>query len=673
MRYNSDEIKKRTFQFIQENEKYDQSKPALKYFTKSISTGELEDNIKKTAIASKNLGIKKDEVVYIFGLNTPEIVTTFYALNEMGAVSEWFNPKGMTVQMMRDFINKNNIKHLVITNVMYLIAKEAIKGTQVEKVIVNNITDSFDLIANIGYFYKVVFPNMLNNSKFAKAVLDDNALMGRIFADQNDKNELYYQLEKLRKYSKEELLHAKVAFDNDQNRDSRFITWDDFIKNYYREDKGYSPVKYEDEKTTLIVHTGGTTGPVKRIEMTDSRANASAYQVGQYPINFEHYDSFMQIIPPIVATGLSAMHMARYYNQLTYLVPSYSKDEFWPYMIKNKINHTLAVPAFVKTIIDNPLITGKDLSFLKSLNYGGEAMPAAEDIEVDKILKAHGCQIQNSIGFGQNEEFGAFSINIALNGVPKAPGCCGYPFPGSKAVILDENGNDLGIGYDENGKLKVGMLYVSGPTVMKQYYDNDEANAKTIKYINGEKFIKTGDSFSIDEYGRLWFVTRDERIIRTKSGGKVFAVNLENLAKSINGVADACSVKMVDLNNDSVPTIYIAMKTYEMVNETPVFYTAAEKEVLKNNIVNEMIRLNTERNYDYYDIKQFIFCDEIPLTSAMNKAHYRVLEHENQTHYQETNGNYPLVRTIEKPMNEIKKEYEELHENTNDKSLKRKK
>ena len=79
----------------------------------------------------------------MFCLNVPETFYAMYGLNDFGMVTEWFNPLATSVSLLREHIKKNNVKTLVIIDMMYPVVKEAIKDTSVEHIIVTSVLDSF--------------------------------------------------------------------------------------------------------------------------------------------------------------------------------------------------------------------------------------------------------------------------------------------------------------------------------------------------------------------------------------------------------------------------------------------------------------------------------------------------------------------------------------------------
>ena len=111
-----------------------ESLPAFNFYGKVISHGEFFNGANIIGNAFLNSGVSKDEVVPMFLLNTPETFMMEYGLNDMGIATEWFNPGVVSKELLHDFLIKNKTKTIAIIDVLYPIAKEAIKGTDVKQV-----------------------------------------------------------------------------------------------------------------------------------------------------------------------------------------------------------------------------------------------------------------------------------------------------------------------------------------------------------------------------------------------------------------------------------------------------------------------------------------------------------------------------------------------------------
>lgn len=300
------------------------------------------------------------------------------------------------------------------------------------------------------------------------------------------------------------------------------------------------------------------------------------------------------------------------------------RNEFPKTMLKTKANHYFAVPSFVKTLVEDPKWATKDFSFVKSVQHGGEEIEAEIDEQVDKILNG-----RSRHGYGQNEEFGGVIFNYDIPGVPKKYGTCGFPLAGSNYIVIDKfTGEELPYGKDEDGNYHVGEFLLSTDASMLGYIDEaPEVNEKTICYRDGKKYIDTGDEAYIDEEGRLCFVSREERIIRTQNG-KIFVKVLENIINNIPEVLECCVVKSPHPSNVAEASCHIVLKE-ECFNQDI------------DKIIEKIIKIVEEKTkpmYYYYIPGTYEFRkDRLPLT-PFGKTAFRELEQQNALEYEMNNG-----------------------------------
>jgi len=639
--YDPDFSKKSIYDMILESPGNKPDMPALEFYGTNISNKELYRNIDAAAKAFKNSGIKKDDIVFMFCLNTPEMVASLYALNRIGAITEWFNPQGITSGMIHELIKENHVKTIITIDILYGIIKEAIKDTDVEQVIVNSVQDSFNFITKMKYKGQVFGVNKLINSSWYIEQL--NKIKDYLPSSRTDINLNVQELSKINNlllkidsYSTKEKIKAKASFYKDYDIDSRFISWPDFMEKYYTENcLIYNP--YDFEKTSLIVHTGGTTGPVKRVAMTDYAMNSAIYQSTLLPLKLKIGAKLCQIVPPIVAWGLESHHVARYYNMNTSLIATYDRNELLNIMKKKKANVYFTVPSFVKTIKENEetkRVKIKDFSYVDFIGYGGESMSPEDDKAVDEILKKYGSSCRNQFGYGQNEEFGCFAVNFDIEGMDKTDfGCCGWPMPGNDYIIVDNDTlEELPYGLDDNNKPYIGELWVTGPTIMKGYIGiSEKENENTIVYRDGKKYIRTGDQAYIDNNGKLWYCTRNQRIIRTQQG-KVFTYLLEDIINDYEEVLECCVVAAPNPETVKEVSCHIVLK--------PNYLKYEDKELneLINNIISRLEN-NLRNYYEYYIPGTYEFRSErIPITSSMGKMDFKKLEEQNEQEFKRNGG-----------------------------------
>lgn len=81
------------YQFFYQNNKDRKTVPALDYFGKTITYGEFFEGILKAETGLRRFGVKEGDIVSAIAVSTPEILYLFYAMNKLGAVSNWIDPR----------------------------------------------------------------------------------------------------------------------------------------------------------------------------------------------------------------------------------------------------------------------------------------------------------------------------------------------------------------------------------------------------------------------------------------------------------------------------------------------------------------------------------------------------------------------------------------------------
>ncbi|MDR6774843.1 class I adenylate-forming enzyme family protein [Azospirillum sp. BE72] len=113
------------------------------------------------------------------------------------------------------------------------------------------------------------------------------------------------------------------------------------------------------------------------------------------------------------------------------------------------------------------------------------------------------------------------------------PGSVGLPLPGTQ-VTLRSAPEWAGLGTD------AGELLVRGPHVMDGYWRDPDATARRFRACpaSGQTVLHTDDLFRRDAEGFLYFLGRDETLIR-RDGGVISPVDIEQRLSDLDKVAEA--------------------------------------------------------------------------------------------------------------------------------------
>ena len=233
----------------------------------------------------------------------------------------------------------------------------------------------------------------------------------------------------------------------------------------------------------------------------------------------------------------------------------------------------------------------------------GDSLSIELKKKFDKFLYDHKAVIQVREGYGTTETVTACCLtptNIYKEG------SIGLPFPDTYIKIVKPD-TDEEVPYGEEGE-----ILLAGPTVMKEYMNNPEETARTLrKHADGLTWVYTGDLGTMDDQGFIYFKGRSKRMIIT-SGYNVYPAQLENILDACDQVQMSCVI--------GVPDSYKMQRVKAFVMLKPG--VPAIEETRK-----EIMAYAAKHIAKYAMPKEIEFRDELPKT-LVGKVAYRQLEEE---------------------------------------------
>ena len=185
--------------------------------------------------------------------------------------------------------------------------------------------------------------------------------------------------------------------------------------------------------------------------------------------------------------------------------------------------------------------------------------------------------------------------------IDKKTGSVGKAIPGTELFLLSPDGQSVPPG-------ERGILHIRGPHVMLGYWNKEELNREMLRQgsLPGERILCSNDWFKMDEDGFLYFLGRNDDIIKTR-GEKVSPVEVENVLYKITGIREAAVIGIPD---EIMGEAIIAFVT------THDQSTRNEKEVIKECMMRLELFMVPQR---------VIFIDEMP-RSSNSKIDKKVLK-----------------------------------------------
>jgi fatty-acyl-CoA synthase len=190
-----------------------------------------------------------------------------------------------------------------------------------------------------------------------------------------------------------------------------------------------------------------------------------------------------------------------------------------------------AAPTMVVDVLSAAGFSDKAFARLRILTGGGAAMPKA----VATALEAR-FGLRYIEGYGLSESIAATHINPLDR--PK-PQCLGLAIQGTDARIIDPG--HLG----ELPPGEIGELIVSGPQIMRGYWNRPDADADAFMVLDGKRFLRTGDLARRDDEGYFFSVDRLKRMINV-SGYKVWPAECEAILYGHPAIQECCVIATSD-------------------------------------------------------------------------------------------------------------------------------
>ena len=273
-----------------------------------------------------------------------------------------------------------------------------------------------------------------------------------------------------------------------------------------------------------IIHTSGTSGQPKGAVLTYNNiyqsAMASAYQIGVMPD-----DRWLCVLPLYHVGGLSILLRSMLYGTAVDLFPYFDVREINQRLTQEPITLVSLVPTMLHRLLEaqrepwNPK--------LRLVLLGG----AAPSPELVQRCVDEGIPLATTYGL---TEASSQVATATLEQVVKKPASVGKPLMFTQVRVIDGQGNEV-------PSNQIGEVIVKGPTVMKGYYNNADATAKTLR----DGWLYTGDMGYKDDDGDLFIVQRRSDLIVT-GGENVYPVEVENVIRQHPDVKEVVVVGLDD-------------------------------------------------------------------------------------------------------------------------------
>ena len=290
-----------------------------------------------------------------------------------------------------------------------------------------------------------------------------------------------------------------------------------------------------------ILYTSGSTGMPKGVATSQRNVVVGAQVVSTYLENVPE-DRILSALPLNFDAGMSQFTTSLRAGATLYLLRSRLPGDLLKGLRRHEITGVTGVPPLwallirgAKSLRENPL------THLRYLANTGGRIPQANLDELRNLLEPAGTRIY--LMYGLTEAFRSTYLDPKEihRSSPEQGNCIGKAIPNTEIMVINKEGK-------EAAPREPGELVHRGPTVAMGYWGNEEATRKAYRpnplappeLLDVERVVYSGDTVTRDEEGYLYFLGREDAMIKNQ-GYRLSPEEVENLLLGSGLVHEACA------------------------------------------------------------------------------------------------------------------------------------
>lgn len=337
----------------------------------------------------------------------------------------------------------------------------------------------------------------------------------------------------------------------------------------YSDSFKYSPIYLDD--IALILYTSGSTGVPKGVLYTYKMMFWNSVNTS-VSLNISTDTTTVICMPPFHTGGWNVLLTpVAHHGGTCILMKKFDAHMVLNLLSEYKCDQFMAVPTMLKMISEQASFNEVDLSRLKYIIVGGEAMP----IPLIKLYEEKSILIRQ--GFGMTE-VGPNIFSLKETEALRKIGSIGKPNMYIEVCLRDLDGNIVG----DNTK---GELCFKGDVVTPGYFQNQEATQFAIR----DGWLHSGDVAIRDEEGFYYIVDRIKNMF-ISGAENVYPAEIESVLLQIEGVSEAAVIGVPDSKWGEVGKAFLVWQD-----------TSKEVEIIKTELLKKLSKYKIPKHYHNLD------------------------------------------------------------------------
>lgn len=342
------------------------------------------------------------------------------------------------------------------------------------------------------------------------------------------------------------------------------------------------PVPEVDEDDVAeLFYTSGSTGRPKGVLLTHRSLYLHAIH-SALTSGVSGDDVIVHTIPLFHVNGWGTPHFLTGLGGVHVMLPRFDAGEVLRLIEAEGVTRLFCVPAMLRSVLDHPDVTTRDLSSLRQVSIGGAPTPPAMLAEAEAAL---GCEC--ICGYGMTEASPSLTRSLTKPGATPSlalRATTGLPILGVDVRVLDDD--DVEVPWDD---ATPGEVCARSNHVMAGYLDRPEETAAALR----GGWLRTGDVAVVTPDGYLRIIDRKKDLV-ISGGENVSTVEVEAVIAEHPAVREVAVVGVADERWGEVPKAWLSLRPGAAV--TP----------------DEIVAFTRERLAGFKTPKHVAIVDELP-------------------------------------------------------------
>ena len=284
------------------------------------------------------------------------------------------------------------------------------------------------------------------------------------------------------------------------------------------------PIGAWDNDNLFIMYTSGTTGRPKGA-VHSHEGMLWAQLTSMSTSDMRDGDRWLLALPMFHVGCLSPASLLVHRGGTGIIMRELDIGGMFRCIAQEKVTIFMAVPALLQFMLMTPEREQNDISSVRWIATGAAPVP------VSLLHEYEALGIRLFQAYGLTESCGPGTLLLHEDAEAKA-GSCGRPQMHTEIKIVDSEGNTIPMGSEQPGELLVG-----GRHLMKEYWNNPEASAETLR----DGWLHTGDICTWDSEGFVTICDRMKDMI-ISGGENIYPAELENVLAACGEVQEAAVI-----------------------------------------------------------------------------------------------------------------------------------